>query len=645
MAYFVVDFKIRGDHPSCYDFLEKIRAKLLTFLDENKTKVLVTSDVDELRSYAGFNASENEIIYDIRPLKAVEQIEANTLRDETWKTESKLIDIFLMPNVEAGRIKNNLNQLRSFLAEQKIETADAIFEEFSNTGLITAKLDEPSTLRLLEKTSFIFKVNKIPQVDQESLDYNNGLASSNSGQLTMLTQFSNLPEVCVIDSGVNYIRHLENLISVRGHDNNIPDDNDYNNHGTPVAYLVAYGEGNKARARIISHKIISGQSESNLVIAIARAIAIYRHRSRIFTCSITFRNDDDSAYETWIIDRLVQASNACVLFSAGNVRPPEIQRFQSLGIDYPRYFTQSPVKPPSNSPSVLCVGACAIKSRQGFSIAPANSPSPITRFRNQCDLISNCVKPEVVEHGGNLNQNYTYTGVGVDTVSSSGEATEKIGTSFSTPIIAGHISEIVQKYGNKIKNPETLKAIIISSCAPTENHPAYTGFGRPIYSEILNSNAECAKLIFEGEIKLSNSQLKENVPANRIMVYIPSGVDTIEMVVVHSDNYDIPSRLGLNTYLEVVPEKPARDTKPPPDSGDLNGQSHVKRLVWNYRAYETTKGVWFFWLVPHHIGIPAYLRDKVTLRYGAVIKLTAQQSKGTNLIAELRKELSEHLYY
>ena len=340
---------------------------------------------------------------------------------------------------------------------------------------------------------------------------------------------------------------------------------------------------------------------------------------------------------------MAQASNACVLFSAGNIRPPELNRFFSLGLNYPTYFNSAPVKPPSNSPAVLCVGACTTKSNSGISIAPKNSPSPFTRFKTECSSINQCVKPELVEHGGNLNQNYSYTGIGVNTYSAQGSITEKVGTSFSTPIIAGHIAEIVQKYGKKIQNSETLKAIMISSCKPIENHSAYTGFGKPEYSEILNSNSESAKIIFEGEIKLLNPQMRQNLPAHKLMVYIPSGVDQIELILVHSDNYDIPSRLGLNTFIEVVPEKPARDTKPPPDFGDLFGQVNVKRLVWNYKAHETTKGVWFFWLVPHHIGIPAWYRDKVSLRYGAVIKLTSHQRRGPSLIKELRRNLTEHL--
>lgn len=384
-------------------------------------------------------------------------------------------------------------------------------------------------------------------------------------------------------------------------------------------------------------------TESNLFGAVARAIMTYRHKVRIFTCSVTFRDDDDALnFESWKIDRLAQASNACIIFSSGNIHGPDFRRFNSLGLNYPTYLDQAPVMPPSNSPSVLCVGSYTLKSCGRSSIAPADSPSPFNRYRTFSRLMGGCVKPEVVEHGGNLDSTYGCDGIGVDTYTSEGLPTQRTGTSFSTPKIAGHISEIVQKYGSKIQNAETLKAILISSCSPTANYPRYVGFGKPDSIGMLNSNDQSAKIIFEGEIRLCNTQLKKNVPANRIEVYIPGEVDRIELFLVHTDNYTIPSQLGLYTYLEVVPEKPARNTTPPPDIGDLSSKVHVKKLVWNYQ--KGVRGVWFFTLVPHHIGIPFDQRENVIIRYGGVIKLTPAQDSKTNLINELRRNLKEGLY-
>ena len=266
MAYFIVDFQIKGDHPSCSDFLDKIRARVLTFLDDDKTKVLVTSDINELRVYAGFSASNSNIIYDIRPMRENEQIDSNILRNESWKYTDKTLNIFLMPNIENERLEKYIGQIRQFFEAQEIKPLGSMLEKFSKTGLITVKLDKPSTLKLLEKTSFIFRINETPQIDKESFGENNAYNTTENPTHSMISSgVQALPEVCVVDTGVNSILPLTNLISTKSREENIPDDHDYDNHGTPVAYLVAYGEGKSPRARIIAHKIVSGENESNLV--------------------------------------------------------------------------------------------------------------------------------------------------------------------------------------------------------------------------------------------------------------------------------------------------------------------------------------------------------------------------------------------
>ena len=140
-------------------------------------------------------------------------------------------------------------------------------------------------------------------------------------------------------------------------------------------------------------------------------------------------------------------------------------------------------------------------------------------------------------------------------------------------------------------------------------------------------------------MRLAHPQLKHLHPANKISVYVPAGVDRIELLLVHTDNYDIPSTLGLYTYIEVIPEKPARESPPQPSQGDLNGREHVKRLVWHYE--KAVRGFWFFTFVPHHIGIPYSLRENVTLRYGGVLTLTTSRARHISLASEVRRNLKE----
>jgi len=645
MAYFVVDFKIKADHPAAITFMERIQSKLLAFLDENKTKVLATSGINDLKGIAkagSFPSSMERLIFDIRPIRIQEQIEQKVLEDEKWKSDPKNLDMFVVPNIEIERIENYLSQAKEFLKGEKVEIIDSTIDKYSKSGLLSTKMNFSATAKLLQQASFIYKICETPRINVVSTK----VASNRKTAFASYKAFVNpmtLPEVCVIDTGVNPISPLRRLLSTKSQEPNMPDDIDHNNHGTPVAYLAAYGEKRSPRARIISHKIISDSIESNLFSALVRAITTYLHRTRVFTCSVTFKFDDDaSSFETWKIDRLIQASNSCVLFSAGNIEEQELGRFLSRGLNYPAYLDQAPVMPPSNSTTAICVGACCLKSNSRTSIAPADAPSPFTRYRVRTDPMGRVVKPEIVEHGGNLNTNLHYDGVGVSTYSSNGSPIERIGTSFSAPIVAGHLAEVVQKYGQKIRNAETLKAIIFSSCSPTENHPRFVGFGKPNCKEMLGSSPQSAKIVFEGEMRLANPQLKKSVPASKISVYIPAGVERIELYIVHSDNYELPSSSGLHTYIEVVPEKPARDSPPPPDIGYLNSREHVKRLIWNYQ--KAVRGVWFFTFVPHHIGIPFGLRQNVLVRYGGVLKLTTSRPSHVSLVEQIRRNLKEVAY-
>jgi len=154
---------------------------------------------------------------------------------------------------------------------------------------------------------------------------------------------------------------------------------------------------------------------------------------------------------------------------------------------------------------------------------------------------------------------------------------------------------------------------------------------------MLASPFQSAKVIFEGNMPLVYPNVKEWSPAHEILVYVPAKVDRIELCLVHSDDYDIPSFLGLYTYIEVIPEKPARESAPPPDQGDLRGKEHAKKLVWHYQ--KAVRGFWTFKLVPHHIGIPVTFRKNITLRYGGVVKLTTTHPRTASLTTEIKRHL------
>lgn len=650
-AYFVIDFRIKADHPSSTGLLKKLQLKLLAFLDEEKTKILVASGIDSLDQTAksvGIPSSMANMVFDIRLIRMEEQIDGKIFHDKTWLEEPKNVDIFVVPNIPIETTEKYIGLVKDFLQESKCEIYDSLVDKFSKSGMLSVKIDFSTTSKLLQCSSFVYRVHETPKISAQEIrekatsqaNEQNARASFFTAKSSQANHFVSLPEVCMIDTGINRIAPLGGLITHTSTEPNMPDDLDHDDHGTSVAYLAAYGEGASPRARIISHKILSGSIESSLFTALARAISLYLHRTRIFTCSINFLHDDiGSRFETWKIDRLAQASNACVLFSAGNILPNAIRAFLSGGLTYPRYLDNNPIMHPSDAMSITAVGSYCQKSNSTQSIAPSDSPSPFTRYNTGNALMCECVKPEMVEHGGNLNTNYSWNSVGVRTFSSAGSPVEKIGTSFSAPIVAGHLAQVIHKYGSKIRNAETLKAIAYSSCSPTQNHPKFVGFGKPNCSDMLGSSFQTARIVFEGEMRLANPQLRDWHLANKVSVYVPAGVDRIELLLVHSDNYDVPSFPGLYTYIEVVPEKPARESPPPPAQGDLNGRVHVKRLVWHYE--KGVRGFWFFTFIPHHIGIPYALRENVLLRYGGVLTLTTSRLRRTSLVSEVRRNIKE----
>jgi len=649
MAYFVIDFNIKGDHPSSTKLLERLQSKLLAFLNEKKSKALVTSRIETLdqitKSRKEFPKSLANIVFDMHPMRIEEQIDKDILLEEKWTTEFRDVDIYVVPNIDIEKIKNYINQLETFLRKSETEIHGLLVDRFSRSGMLSVKINFPTTSELIKSSSFVYRVHETPRIVAQNL------SSKASDQANLpkrgsleLAEDSNskhnanlLPEICVLDTGVNYVSQLKPLISQRSFEPCISDANDDDDHGTSVAYLAAFGEERSARARIISHKVHSSTVSSNLFRALANAITRYLPKTRIYTCSINYLIDNDaSRFETLKIDQLIQASNTCVLFSTGNILPEALDLFNSRNIVYPRYLDHSPIQHPSDAISVVAVGSYC-KNSNSLSIAQRDAPSPFTRYSTPNSLLCSCIKPEVVEHGGNLTNNFTCQGVGIKTLSASGSLVERVGTSLSTPIVAGHIAEIEKKYGENIQNSETLKALAYSSCKSTQNHPKFVGFGKPDCEDMIASPFQTAKVVFEGTIRLVIPRVKEWSPAHEITVYVPAKVDKIELYLVHSDNYHTSSFLGLYTYFEVIPEKPARVSAPLPDQGDLRSKQHAKRLVWFYQ--KAVRGYWTFKLVPHHIGIPGGLRENVLLRYGGVIKMTTTRERSFSLTNEIERHL------
>jgi len=311
-------------------------------------------------------------------------------------------------------------------------------EDFQKFGFILA--DTPSEIinELIQKSTFIFKINLIPDgVAQEIRESASESTTENSnGSQTPSNPY--LPKVVLMDSGVNELPSLRPVLIERNSYlfQNFDDEHNGHGHGTPIANLIAFGEtGEPPSANIISYKIWSSAEKSFASRGLIRGIEEYADQTRLFVTSIGVPQMPPHLMVT--LDRLIQSKNVCLVASGGNLDFSEIKDILHQGGTYPDYLRGCPVTPPANTPNVVAIGSIAKKTSSKFqSLAPVGGISPHSRCGTGAYDLFECKKPQLVEHGGNVNiidreLNLNSDDVGVSTINKSGHPVSLSGSSFS----------------------------------------------------------------------------------------------------------------------------------------------------------------------------------------------------------------------
>ena len=452
----------------------------------------------------------------------------------------------------------------------------------------------------------------------------------------------------MLDSGVNRIAQLDGLLILPlDGDREIPNFNDNyeeHGHGTPIAYLTAFGEnGNVPKARIVSYKIYS-ELDSNVYfegynLAFAKYSSEYQpNRSRIFVSSISFSDYSDSV--TAAVDRWIQENNICAVFAAGNIDSETVTDYARRGIPCSTYIQNHPIQDPAQALNGLAIGAIA-KRDLIIQFLAVNELSPFSTCGTMNPALYDCQKPEFVAHGGN--QCLDGTPLGITSFDKNGEVfTNFLGTSFSAPLFANHLVEIIASYGHKFKNAETLKAIALAlSCGRLSR---CKGFGEPKSLERFDYGLE-ALVCSEGNIPLIDRVSDEQWRLGhrgKITIIVPNLVNSIRLFLVHSDNHFREAMPHLNTYLTV------KATKIPHDSAygkvDVNNphenerKSNMKIFEWAFPTH-SMGGIWTFYIKPQ---LTADISDEheraTTIRYGCAILLNSKtQSRYKSLTEEVHE--------
>jgi hypothetical protein len=624
------------------NLLKRLSAKILAYLNEQHNKLLVAcprSKLYEAILQKKYSTRYFENVKRLGPLLFTEQVSESLRIDPQWRRIAKPSLINIVPNISNELKSDYLKVLLEYLERIQVEIID-----YDKMGFILANLNRIDTTKLLQESNFVFNVSSAPQgVIEKS---NNDMITKNTYKPTTIENITlqKLPIICLMDSGVNDISPLKNLIVMK---NGVVGFRDFDDgcspdgHGTIVACLATRGEDLcEPKARIISYKLYSDNRKNVLYQGILRAITRHSRQTRIFISSINFKKDQHEA--TAFLDRYVQEKNICVIFSAGNIKKEKILQQLSSKSPYPLYIREFPVYDPARAINIVAVGSISKKDSPS-TIAQKNRVAPFSRCGANNPLLYDCPKPEVVQNGGNVHVDGTTSGVGLESFCKNGNKIEGIvGTSLSSPLFARKIVEIEAKYGKMIENAETLKAIALASS--NSEVQECIGFGEP--NSFSNCDKNHALIVSEGQIPLYDTTLEGKyyrVYTSEVPVKIPKHVEKIEMFIAHSDNHTISIMPSLNTFLNVKGLKSGRENPNRPVRLDNHTEAyrkaHMKVFRWSFTR-KSMEADWKFVIEPKVIADmhPEQRRD-TTVRYGCGILITAKTTRPQT--QSLSKELAK----
>ena len=646
VLYFVIQIEKETAPNKFQDVLERLSVTVHSYIDKEHTTLLVSTYEQVLNKYAkdGLPLVIKDRLLDFRELNLSEQI-SKELVNENWYKTPKPVILHLMPNIKTELAESYLEELLHYFESTGSEV---LLTSHPDDGMLIIQINRKVAEDLLKKANIVFKIHDVPIgiLSQASsprrISRRHRVAGRTSSAEHGLTIPSDqLPPLCVADSGVNEIQYLSGLIiERRKHPRfaNVDDGVRGDGHGTPISCLAARGEGvGSPRAKILSYKVYADDNKNVALTGMMDAIREYSSVLKIFTSSIVF--EDNSALPAYArLDSLIQRKNICFVSSAGNIDPANLlKNFRS----YPLYIQNFPVLFPAQNVHAIGVGAITRKEKNG-SIAPKDAIAPFTRCGKTLTRIHDMNKPDIAEHGGNICYDCRDSdGIGVSSFCKDGQSSDSlVGTSFSAPLVAGRLAEIVAKYGDQLRNAEALEAILYMSCTSRNSSPC---IGHGIPRPFLTVDGNHAVFVSEGTVPLSDLTVKriKTVFSSKVPIQVPNGIRRIDMCLVHSDNYDGIIEPSLDTYLRVKAWKTGRETSPVPslDESMQDSKVNVKFLSWQFEK-KSMEGVWTFEIIPEAtVDFSPNDRKTVVVRYGCAIMLTSKQSRLSPLSEDIRRAM------
>lgn len=656
--YFVVHFSDSLRIHPIRKALDNLRGSVTCYYDEKTVKIGVEKNNynDFLRAVEG----ERQYIVDIVESAAARAIDgelASLMANEPAKQQSVTIEVIDLSGLrETARLES---ALRDF-----VQSRNGVLDLGYNSeqfAVFSAKASTETITEIADKIEIVERVAIMPDL---SLGSSVGGPPSDVGLASVISisqsQQQTLPTICTIDSGVQKGHVLLQSYISDTYDfstNASTPCVDQDGHGTLVSGVAVYGGSPRThtqpRTNLIMVKGFSDRATplGNIMQMIDKTVGYFSPKTRIFNLSFSSRRPNPSL--TKVIDDLIFKKDILVIASAGNIPTDFIKSHinsaggimgatGSTGVStgnasrYPNYLNSHAVFFPGDSPNAVTIGSFASHDSNFFR---KNSPSPFTRTGVNRD----CIKPDILEDGGNLNIvpdaagniiDFNCVSVGIQSTSSqnvSGYA-EEAGTSFSSPAVASLAGSLAQRYPTA--SSALLKAILLSSCVPLTDasnerfSELIQGFGRCDFYAAINSTGWRVSYLLQGFFDGTDPLI-----AHRYSFLFPDNADMLSLTIVSAKP---AGSKGFFTYtLRKSGIKSSSNPKPQEYLGSVR-TSGAYRVFSTYKAIFPVKrggkGLWSIDIIPHY---DQTINADQQLRYGCVI--TVESSKNLDVYRAVSK--------
>ena len=394
--------------------------------------------VGKVSDYAhnGYGKSRYDYVDDFCPNVGKDKItpKLKTELDQELRN-SLMLQMVLVPKLET----EGYDRLMADIEETVVSNEGAIVGTCAltdGTRIISATIPA-DTIDLFEDNPFIYRIDMAESASIH--DYGSSVRDLDELKLDTTINADNLPIVVVLDSGIKFPPQFSHLVI----DHWIPEEFDGGdcNHGTCVATKVVFGYIGEQisagimtpRARVIDCNIIEEKAAvTELIPRIRKAVEKYHKISKVFSMSI---NTDDPIDGDTIsifgaeIDSISSKYGVQFIISAGNHHIWEQSDSLSEIID----DSDSKLSSPGDSLHSVIVGSI-VGAEHERCISRKGEIAPYSRIGPG---FKGTLKPDVCAYGGAVSKSM---GVLCDQYSATvcpDKITDKVGTSFSAPIVAG----------------------------------------------------------------------------------------------------------------------------------------------------------------------------------------------------------------